>query len=363
MARKKKYTAALIGTGRIGFTLGFDRKREQPASHNMALCDNHRIRLVAACDSDPVKLKYYHRFMRRPQLFSDYSYLFATTKADIITIAVNENAHLGASLAAIRARPRLVILEKPVALSVEEGLKIFEEAKTLNIPVMINHERRFAEDYKIAKEYISKIGTIQTINARLDSSLYVYNPEQEKTGEYSLWHDGTHLVDIVSYLLEDKCVQDVHYDAEDCGDKEVLRNIKITNILFDDNSKIVRSINVHAQSEKCPDINLFVTGKSHYFGFEIDVIGTEGRIRIGNGIFEFYKREQSRLYTGFYSLEKDINVFKPKKTKYFSNMIKNAVDFLDGKEPIYSTLATGLRTLRVLEEIKNLIKEISSLPF
>ena len=71
MARKKKYTAALIGTGRIGFTLGFDRKREQPASHNMALCDNHRIRLVAACDSDPVKLKYYHRFMRRPQLFSD----------------------------------------------------------------------------------------------------------------------------------------------------------------------------------------------------------------------------------------------------------------------------------------------------
>lgn len=33
----KKYSAALIGLGRIGFSLGFDRKREQPASHTMAL--------------------------------------------------------------------------------------------------------------------------------------------------------------------------------------------------------------------------------------------------------------------------------------------------------------------------------------
>ena len=42
---KCKYNAALIGTGRIGFTLGFDSKREQPASHAMALKEN-RIYLV-----------------------------------------------------------------------------------------------------------------------------------------------------------------------------------------------------------------------------------------------------------------------------------------------------------------------------
>ena len=50
------YTAALVGTGRIGFSLGFDKKREQPASHTMALLGNNRIKLIAACDTNEEKL-------------------------------------------------------------------------------------------------------------------------------------------------------------------------------------------------------------------------------------------------------------------------------------------------------------------
>ena len=51
------YTAAIIGTGRIGFSLGLDKKREQPASHTMALLSNRRIRLVAGCDVDSQRLE------------------------------------------------------------------------------------------------------------------------------------------------------------------------------------------------------------------------------------------------------------------------------------------------------------------
>ena len=40
-----KYSAWIIGTGRIGFTLGFDKKREQPASHIMACINNTNIRI------------------------------------------------------------------------------------------------------------------------------------------------------------------------------------------------------------------------------------------------------------------------------------------------------------------------------
>lgn len=360
---KIKYTAALIGTGRIGFTLGFDKKREQPASHNMALKANRRIKLIAACDNNPAHLNYYHRFEKKIHTFAEYSYLYATNKPDIVTIAVNENSHLEAAIAAIRARPRLVILEKPVALSVADGMKIFEESKTFNVPVLINHERRFAEDYKIARKYMKNLGTILSVNARLDSGLFVYKPEAESTGEYCLWHDGTHLVDIVSYLLDSNTSEEISYDTSSCGDKDVLYNSKITAISYDDNSKTVRTLNVHLESEKCQDINLFISGKSKYFGFEVDVIGSEGRIRIGNGIFEFYKRVKSRLYSGFWSLEPDEKIKKPAKTKYFSNMVKNAVDYLDGKAPLRSTLATGLQTLRVLEDIKSQIKELGEVPF
>ena len=50
------YTAALVGTGRIGFSLGLDKKREQPASHTMALLGNKRIKLIAAADTNEKNL-------------------------------------------------------------------------------------------------------------------------------------------------------------------------------------------------------------------------------------------------------------------------------------------------------------------
>ena len=57
----KKYTAAVIGTGRIGFSLGFDKKREQPASHTVSLLENKRIKLIAGCDTNPENLaKFYN---------------------------------------------------------------------------------------------------------------------------------------------------------------------------------------------------------------------------------------------------------------------------------------------------------------
>lgn len=349
MSRKIKYKAALIGTGRIGFTLGFDRKREQPASHTMALLNNRRIKLVAACDNNQPKLDYFHRFVKKPITYADYSNMFATVKFDIVVIAVNESSHLDAALVAIRAKPKLIILEKPVALTVADGLKILSESEKYKVPVLVNHERRFAEDYKIAKKYINSIGELISINAKLDSGLRVYTPEEEKSGFYSLLHDGTHLVDIVNYLLED--------ENNSFDETKILYNMELNNVVFDkEKSNVVRFVSANFESIKCPCVNISISGKSKFFGFEIDVIGTEGRIRIGNGIFEFYRREESKMYTGFYSLTKNTRIKAPKKTKYFSNMVKNAVDFLDGKADLKSNIQTGLNTLRVLEEIKNRLK-------
>lgn len=343
--RRKIYTAALIGTGRIGFSLGFDKKREQPASHTMALRKNRRIRIAAGCDTDSARLSAWHTANRKAAVYSSYDQLLASSRPDSIVIAVNEESHLPVCLAAIRAQPRLIILEKPVARSVSEAVRLQSEAETYGVPVLVNHERRFAEDYRIAKEYMRGIGDILSIRARLDSGLYVYSPEAEESGAYSLLHDGTHLVDCVQYLLEDRTAEE-----------HILFNQKILCAVPDtDDSTVIRTLSVHYESRKCPDITLSFSGNSRFFGFEIDIVGREGRIRIGNGIFELYRREQSALYTGFYSLVRDKKIRRPAKTRYFSNMVQNAVDFLDGAAELRSTIKTGTNTLRILEEIKNSI--------
>ena len=73
---RKKYTAALIGCGRIGYSLGNDKKREQPASHTMALNANRRINLVAACDTDQTRLIHWQEANKKAyeEIYAEYVY-------------------------------------------------------------------------------------------------------------------------------------------------------------------------------------------------------------------------------------------------------------------------------------------------
>lgn len=338
----RKYTVAIIGCGRIGFSLGFDKKREQPASHTMAILKNRRMELIAGCDSNIENLEKWKKYTRVKNIYESSDDLYAACKPDIVVIAVNENAHMKEALNAIHAEPMLVILEKPVALNSQEAELIRAEAEKYKVDILINHERRFAEDYILAKKLMKEIGEIQSLKAELCSSLCVYNPEQESTGGYSLIHDGTHLVDIAMYLLEDEN-----------GSGPKLKNPVMSGI-FRDEKNNVRQLCAHYCTEKCPEVSISISGRSRFFGFEIIINGTEGRIVVGNGMFKFYRRKASRLYTGFYSLASE-KIRKPEKTLYFANMVQNAVDYLDGKKPLRSTLATGISALEVLEEIKSFL--------
>ena len=335
---KNIYTAALVGTGRIGFSLGFDKKREQPASHTMALLDNKRVQIVAGADTNKENLERWKKFIKNANTFDTseemYKYFTAHKVPDIIVVAVNEDSHFEECIKAIKARPQLIILEKPVALNSEEAEKIRLIAEENNVPVMVNHERRFAADYNMAKNYMSQIGTLQSVRGELYSGLRIYAKEFEADGGYSLLHDGTHLVDIIRFLLDEDLPEPV-----------------VTGI-FKDEKNVVRNFSAHYSIKNCPDISIYMSGRSRFFSFGLDILGTEGRICLGNGYAKFYKRKESKLYTGFYSLSRDRSVHVPRKTGYFSNMIQNAIDFLDGKEKLKSPLTEAISDLRALELIK-----------
>lgn len=371
---KKIYTAAVVGTGRIGFSLGFDKKREQPASHTMALNANPRVKIIAGVDKNPENLSEWKKANPAAQTFESIEKMYEafaecdgnrrdknarSCEPDIVVVAVNEDAHLSVALEAIAHKPRLLILEKPVALNLHEAEKIRRAAKKFSVPILVNHERRFALDWNSAAEYAKKIGDVQSITARLFSGMRLYDPGAESTGGYSLIHDGTHLADIVLFLLE--AIQKNAGGKNGKNARAILKNPILSGIVFDKkNKKIVRNLCAHYSTKFCPSVNLEMSGRSRFFGFEVDVIGTEGRIFIGNGFAKFFHRAESKLYSGFFSLEEDAQIVLPKKhgrvqTSYFSNMVQNAVDFLDDREPLKSTLQTGMNALKVLEEIKELL--------
>ncbi|MBR4004351.1 MAG: Gfo/Idh/MocA family oxidoreductase [Treponema sp.] len=361
-----EYTAAIVGCGRIGYSLALDAKREQPASHTSALNLNPRIKIVAGCDTDPEALSVWKKANPQAETFASSKQLYQKKVPDIVVISVDEKNHLSESLLAMEAKPRLIILEKPVATNMKSAMKILETGREKNIPVLVNHERRFSNDYILAKQCMKKIGNLQSIRASLMSGMAVYNPREEASGAYSLLHDGTHLADAVLFFLEKDSLSGLSQSCErergllwkalhlksNKWQNTMLHNPVISGVLRDE-SKCVRQMSAHYSTDECPDVSLFVSGRSKYFGFEIEITGTLGRITVGNGIFKVETREESSLYTGFYSLKKKDDMKAPEKTGYFSNMVQNAVDCLDGKEKLRSNLQSGINALAVMEEIKD----------
>ncbi|HBD96102.1 MAG: hypothetical protein A2015_17010 [Spirochaetes bacterium GWF1_31_7] len=336
----RKYTAAIVGTGRIGYSLQKDKKREQPASHSSALYTNKNIRIIAGVDADSEKLKLWQAEYYNAKTYNSIDEMLAECTPDIITVAVNESSHHEIALKAIKAQPKLVVLEKPVALTVEQANQIKEFSLFHKVPVMINHERRFSIDYQKVKKLIQSdgIGTVESIYASLSSSMRIFNKNDVETGNYSLIHDGTHLVDIVHFLTNTK-----------------LKNPLINRIGID-NDKTVRYLSLSYDIASLM-IHLEISGARKYFGFDIDIRGTKGRVLIGNGYLQYYTRQQSPFYTNFFSLLRDKSLKRPRKTCYFSNMIQNAVDFLDGKQILESSLDDGISALLTLKEIESILIE------
>jgi predicted dehydrogenase len=330
-----KLKAAVIGTGRIGYLLQKDKKREQPASHSAALAQNRRIALIAGCDLNPKRLFLWKRDYPQAACYTSASELMQREKPDLVAVAVSEEAHLEVALTVIRHRPGLIILEKPVAPNLRQAERIRKEAGRYQVPISINHERRFSRDYQLVKDLLQKekLGKLQTVYAYLCNGSRIWSPACYEDGNCSLIHDGTHLVDILHFLLEEK-----------------LKNPTMDRIVKTQKGE-VRVLNLHYHLSNDTLLCLEFNGQSKVFDFGLVLNGSRGRIIIGNGYLKFYSPAPSPFYAGFFSFTRRKNLKRPQITGYFSRMIDNCVDFLKGKAPLISPLSEGIKGLEVLDEI------------
>ncbi len=345
MTSKTKSTALsalVVGAGRIGFSLGRDRLREQPASHAFALAGSKRVRLAGAVDIDPDRLRAWQKQFPHTNTYRDLEAALRAEQPDIVVIAVPEAAHAAVALAVFPHRPRLVILEKPVAPNLKEAAAIARAAARCRVPVSVNHERRFSLDYVRARQLLREhvIGDVHAVRAALWSGAPVWTKDAERDGACSLLHDGTHLVDTVRFLLG-RDLERITVDFMRRGG----RGGRVNQLFF------------HGTAGKDVFVELELAGNKRVFDFEIEVTGAAGRLHLGNGFFRLMRRAPSRLYSRFYSLRRDPAVTRPKKTGYFSRMVENCVDFLDGRAELVSPLAEGVKTLKTLYRVIDQLKK------
>ena len=98
--------------------------------------------------------------------FTDTEALLDRTKPDGVIIAGPNVTHLAAALACA-ARRIPAIVEKPVADTVADALKIVEAARRANVPMLTGHHRRYNPIMQAARDFVASgaLGRLVAVNA------------------------------------------------------------------------------------------------------------------------------------------------------------------------------------------------------
>lgn len=122
---------ALIGCGRIA------------PNHIRAARDN-KLNIIALCDIDEGKmLKFKENVgLNDAVCYTDYKKLIDENKLDLLSIATDSGSHGKIAIYAIEKGVN-VIIEKPMAMSIEEAEKIVELSEKKGVKVCACHQNRF----------------------------------------------------------------------------------------------------------------------------------------------------------------------------------------------------------------------------
>ncbi len=344
---KPIYQAALIGCGRIGSLLERDPLREKPCTHAGAYDKHPRTALIAGCDIDPERRVLFKDDWKVSEVYDDPLKLLSNEDIDILSIATEITHHDELVLMAANHHVPVIICEKPIGLSLRKASHMIEACRKNHSLLVINHERRFASDYRFVKGLIEggEIGDLVSIRGSILTGIPKAGSDYAKEGGGPLVHDGTHLIDIIRYLTgseADWVTAELQTNESIRVEETLWGTIHLTN-------------GVHCFIE--------AGGRRDYFAFDLDLQGTKGRILIGNGLLKWYQAEESQYYTGFKDLvEKSVPPF-PYKPQ-FINEIDAVVQYLDDGTIPESTGEDGYKALEVIFALYQsaVIKKRVSLP-
>lgn len=307
---EKIYRVALIGCGRVAWLLDEDPLiRIKPVTHAGAYRKVKKTRLVAAADIREDRVRAFCSAYNVKGRYHDYIEMLEKEKPDIVSICAYAPQRYEMVVNAVNAGVKGIWCEKAFGTSLIEADKMVDLCEEKGVTLILSYMRRWGTDYHLAKKLINEGNIGMPVSAVSHFS-------------GNLLHTGTHAFDVLRFLLGDaKWVQGVLDGDGIVSHHKAFQSTK--NLLSYDCGgyalicfKNGAYVNVHGNSK-------------NYFMFEFDIIGTEGRLRIGNWLFELYKAEESRTESGLTELYKQNVRFRNKN--FHVEALKHLIDCMEGK--------------------------------
>jgi len=293
----------VVGVGSMGF---------HHARVYSELAKEGKVELVGVADANFERAKEVaKKFKTLP--YSDYREL-AEENLDAVSIAVPTSLHKQAALNFIE-RGTSVLVEKPIAESIESAGVIIRAAEKNGVVLMVGHIERFNPAVLKLKELIEKgeLGDIVTISAKR------VGPMAARIRDVGIIIDlGVHDIDVISYLFG-RPIEEVYARAGNVIHPAGVEDHALITLGFKDGSGIVET-------------NWLTPHKIR----TLNVVGTGGIAYLD------YIEQSLRLYN-----DEWIKEAKIRKREPLRNELEHFIECVErGKRPIVDGEA-GLHALRV----------------
>jgi len=329
--KKKKYKVAIAGCGRIASLLEDDPLRGKPATHAGAYHAHPSTKIVAGCDIDPERVKKFGARWGVSHLYGDYRKMLDKERIDILSVASWTQAHAEMAVYAVESGVKGIYCEKPIALNLKQAKGMIRACEKNNVALVVGHERRWDARFRIIRDMLinEELGTLRSITGYTLSS----RPpklSRRKHGGGTMFHDGTHLVDLFNFFAG---APEYVIGLADRPHGEGYVESTALGIIGYKNG--VRGM-------------ILGGGERKYFHFEIDIQTDSSRVLLGNHINELYVSSQSERYTGFTELKK---VSFPNGYKHVNAYIGGVTDLINEMETGETSISSGMDGYKALETI------------
>jgi len=174
----------VVGCGGVGL-IHSRAYQSHPEAELVCVCDIVKEKADARARELGVKAYYSVRDMLKENL-------------DAVGVITADHLHFEPTMEALEAGKH-VLVEKPLSLNIREAEQMVQKAQEKNVKLAINYNRRFAQPYLKAKEWIDNgtVGNIAYVMMKLSQG----GPASSSKGKYYLLYElETHAIDMIRHL-------------------------------------------------------------------------------------------------------------------------------------------------------------------
>jgi len=298
------------------------------------------IKITGLSDIDINKAEKMAKNLKNAKAFDDYKKMLETIECDAVYIAVPHFLHYSIMKDVIGYKKH-ILCEKPITIKTKEADKIIKLAKENNIKVGINYQYRYDKAcYKMVMAAKNKqLGNINFARVLIPwkrNNEYFekskWHGSIEKSGGGTLITQGSHLLDIILWIFDNKVVS-INAKSKNYKFKKIEVEDFMSLELEFENGAIVQMISTMASpKEEAVTIELYgedaIAKYKEYSGFSSVRFSKRGIGKYNHGIFA-------------------IHPFQRNLIAFRNWVLKDASYLNEAKEAI--------KVLRVIEDIYNIV--------